>query len=70
MSEGPWTLLVSCSAICIFARLFAYYLRNVRGLTFRITLDLKSRITEKSYLERRHIPGRPRRVGERLRPQP
>jgi len=44
------------------------YLGNVRGLTFRITLTLKSRNTGASYLDRRNIASGPQRISQRLRP--
>jgi hypothetical protein len=44
------------------------YLGNVRDLTFRITLSLKSRSTGAIYLDRRHIGSGPQRFSQRLRP--
>ncbi len=44
------------------------YLGNVHGLTFRITLSLKSRSTGAIYLDRRHIGSGAQRFSQRLRP--
>lgn len=44
------------------------YLGNVRRLTFRITLTLKSRNTGAGYLHRRDIASGPQCFGKRLRP--
>jgi hypothetical protein len=68
--QGQAALDASRSMICIFARLLSYYLRNVRGLLFRITLRLKSRITGEAYLDRWHIADWPERLGKRIRSQP